>query len=76
MTELSRAGPRAASPKSLGKQMFFHIICGKILMIVVLTYSISQGPDSADIIFGIAHLEVWVYVLLYTHAHSHTWKAQ
>lgn len=25
--------------------MFSHIICSKILMIVVLTYSVSQGPN-------------------------------
>ena len=56
--------------------MFSHVICSKILMIVVLTYSVSRGPNSANAIFGIAHFGDRVYVLLYTHARSHTQKAE
>lgn len=56
-TELPRAGLQTASLKSLGKQMFPHVFCNKILMTVVLTCSISQGPNSANI-FGKVYFEV------------------
>lgn len=68
-TELPHAGLQTAAPKSLGKQMFPHAFCNKILTTVALTCNISQGPNSANVIFGIAYFEVQCFC---AHRHTHT----
>lgn len=75
-TELPHAGLQTASLKSLGKQMFPHVFCNKILMTVVLTCSISQGPNSANI-FGKAYFEVYCFCThTDTRTHRADWKLQ